>query len=462
MKRSVRVRHLALLVALNLVVVLACLPAESEPSTPTLIGPFVLPTPTPPPPTPTLTPLPSVGTGTVIQEMSRRHEILAAGKVDEALAAFLPAHTRRRALYGVETYRIWFRTRDENGAMISIQADLRFPRVEAVTEFPIFVYGSGTTGLANRCACLNEQFAGNDWGNYRNHMISYTSQGYITILPNWQGYDERDRTHPYFVAELEGRVLLDAARAVYDFFENLPDESILARPIQAVFFGGYSQGGHGAFAADRMASSYAPELEVKGIVGHAAAPDVEGLMYDSPRYTPYVVYAYRDFYGEDVVDPARVLAPRWVSTLELDVTSMCIDQVFQYYPNDARLFTPEFSDALYNGRLSETFPAFKEKLDLNYSGNGVNPAVPAIILHGDADDIVRLRTVERFIGRMCEAGKDVVYHRYASVGHFQTRQYSYSHTLDWMEAVLNGNTPASICGAPPISDAPKVGAGASG
>jgi hypothetical protein len=276
-------------------------------------------------------------------------------------------------------------------------------------------------------------------------MMSYTSQGYITILPNWQGYDDRDRTHPYFVAELEGRVLLDAARAVYDFFENPPDENILARPIQAVFFGGYSQGGHGAFAADRLAPSYAPELEVKGIVGHATAPDVEGLMYDSPRYTPYIVYAYRDFYGEDVVDPARILQSRWLSTFAPDVTSKCIDEVFSYYPNDTRLLTPEFSDALYNHRLGEVFPAFKEKLDLNYSGYEVNPAVPAIILHGGADDIVQARTIERFIGHMCEAGKDVIYNQYVGVNHFQTRQSSFAHTLDWMKAILDGNTPESIC-----------------
>jgi dienelactone hydrolase len=448
MKRAVRVRHLILAVALNVILVLACLPAESEPSTPTPIGPFALPTPTPPPPTPTPTPLPSLNTGTVVQEMSRRHEVLSPEKVNQVLARFLPAHTRRAAQYGVITYRIWFRTRDENDQVIAIQADLRFPRVETVTEFPVFVYGAGTTGIGNECACLNEQFAGVDWGDYRSHMMSYASQGYVTILPNWQGYDDRDRTHPYFVAELEGRVLLDAARAVYDFFQEPPADDILARPVQKVFFGGYSQGGHGAFAADRLAPSYAPELKVMGIIGHATAPDVEGLMYDSPLYAPYIVYAYRNFYGEDVIDPARVFLPKWLPTFDSDVTSKCIDECFNYYPNDARrLLTPEFSDALYGGRLGEVFPAFKEKLDLNYVGNGVNPAVPALILHGTGDDIVQLRTIDRFIGRLCEAGKPVNYNRYVGISHFQTRQYSFAHTLEWMKAVLDGNTPESVCGA---------------
>ena len=65
-------------------------------------------------------------------------------------------------------------------------------------------------------------------------MLSYATQGYIAVLANWQGFDDPNQTHPYFVAELEGYVMLDVTRAVYDFFANLPAEDILARPAQAV------------------------------------------------------------------------------------------------------------------------------------------------------------------------------------------------------------------------------------
>ncbi len=58
--------------------------------------------------------------------------------------------------YPLDVYRIQFRTRDRLGTEIVVQADLRFPRVESETEFPLFVYGSGTTGIANECATLNE------------------------------------------------------------------------------------------------------------------------------------------------------------------------------------------------------------------------------------------------------------------------------------------------------------------
>jgi len=350
------------------------------------------------------------------------------------------------AQYEVDAYRIWFQTRDENDQAIAIQADLRFPRVAEPQDFPVFVYGAGTTGIASKCAPLNEQFTGRNWGNYRTHMMSYASQGYISILANWQGYDDRDRTHPYFVSELEGRTMLDAARAVYGFFQNPPNADILARPSAAVFLGGYSQGGHGAYAAGRIAPSYAPEIEIKGLIGHAMSPDVEGLMYDSPQYSPYIVYAYRDFYGKEVIDPADVFLPNWLPAFEEDVTSKCIDGVFDHYANDAsRLFTPEFRDALYGDRLAEAFPQFKAQLDLNDSSDKSYPSVPMLLLHGAADPIVKVRTIEAFVSNLCSQGHDVTYRLYPGINHFQTRQGSFSDTLLWMQQILDGDVPSSTC-----------------
>ena len=443
--RSVHTRRLVFLVALNLFVVLACLPAGSEPTKSVYSPPLTIPTPTPPP-TLTPTPAPPATPGTVIEAMTRKHETLSTAEIDALLANFLPARNLLAAQYAVDTYRIWFQTQDRNGVLVPIQADVRFPRVETETQFPIFVYGSGTTGVATKCATLNEHFSGRDWGDYRSHLTSYSTQGYITILANWQGFDDRDSTHPYFVAELEGRVMLDAARAVFAFFDDPPAKDILARPTQDIFFGGYSQGGHGAFAGDRMAASYAPELQIRGIVGHATAPDVEGLMYDSPLYTPYIVYAYRDYYGKEIVDPADVLQEKWLSTFEDDVTTKCIDDCFTYYTNKpSQMFTSEFSDALYNNRMGEAFPAFAQKLDANYSGVSVNTTVPAIVLHGAADPIVKLHTIERFVAAMCDAGKSVAYKAYPGVNHFQTRQHGFVDSLQWMQGILDGNAPTSSC-----------------
>jgi pimeloyl-ACP methyl ester carboxylesterase len=447
MLKNTRFRCFAFLIVLNLILILACIPAGPGPSdTPTPPGPLKLPTPTPLPPTPTPTPLPMVSTGTILRDMTRKHEELSVEQIDLLLSSFLPAGNCLPARYAVDTYRIWFRTRDENNVVISVQADLRIPRTEEPESFPVFVYGSGTTGIANKCGTLNEYFAGRNWGDYRSHLTSYATQGFIVILANWQGFDDRERTHPYFVAELEGRVMLDAARAVADFFEQPPDKDILARPTDEIFLGGYSQGGHGALAASRLAPEYAPELNIKGVIGHATAPDVEGLMYDSPQYAPYIVYAYRSFYGDDLVDPKDVFLEKWLPTFESDVTSKCIDDVLEYYPsNPVQLFTPEFREALYNDQWGEPFAAFKAKLDVNDSNGKVYSGVPLIILHGEGDPIVKPHTIEKFVAYMCREGQNVTYKRYLGIHHFYTRQNSYIDTLAWMQEILNGNTPVSNC-----------------
>lgn len=449
--KVVRTRWLFLLCILNLVIVLACLPAEPAQSVPTPPNPdmIVLPTPTPLPtpipPTPTPTPAP----GRVIVEMTRKHELLDKAEVGRQMATFLPAGNCLPAQYDVDTYRIWFRTLDANGATISIQADLRFPHVSEPQNFPILVYGAGTTGIASQCAALNEHFVGRQWGNYRIHMLSYASQGYISILPNGQGYDSPEGIHHYFVSELEARVMLDAARAVYDFFAAPPDPDIQARPDQAVFFAGYSQGGHAAFSAGRLGTTYAPELQIKGLIGHAMSPDVEGLMVDSPRYSPYIVYAYRNLYGPEVIDPADVFQPYWLPTFESDVTSKCIEEALFYYSNDpGRMYTPAFRQALYSGQLGTQFPAFKALLDANDCNGRPYPPIPALLLHGAEDPIVRLRTIESFVAELCSQGTNVTYRVYPGVTHFDTRQCSFRDTLIWMRTILNGDAPVSTCPRP--------------
>jgi len=375
-----------------------------------------------------------------------KHESLSLDEIDTVLSPYLPDQMCPTSRYPVDVYRIQFRTRDHAGAEVLVQAEVRFPRVATETVFPLFVYGSGTTGIANECATLKEYPAGRKWGNYRAHLSAYATQGYITAIANWQGFDDPNRTHPYFVAELEGYVMLDLTRAIYDFFADPPSEDILARPADEVFFGGYSQGGHGAFAGDAMAPRYAPELNIVGVVGHAIAPDVEGLMCDSPLYAPYIVHAYRAYYGEQIVNPQDLFQEHWMATFERDVR-MCIDTALGYYPNTHEsMYTPRFRDALQNDRMAAEFPAFKALLDLNHAGREVNPSTPAIILHGDADPIVRLRTVEPFVHRLCEENKSVTYLVYPGVNHFTIRQHSHRDSLAWMDAVLAGNAPPSDCG----------------
>ena len=75
-----------------------------------------------------------------------------------------------------------------------------------------------------------------------------------------------------------------------------------------------------------------------------------------------MLYGYSDYYGAQAVDVSRLFLPRWLTTLQADVTSKCIDAMPSYYGNAAQqLYQPAFREALYAGRLGEAFPAFRRR-----------------------------------------------------------------------------------------------------
>ena len=401
--------------------------------------PTVPPPPSPtPPPTPTPTPDPR---GAVLER--RLLGTVSQDQITRTTARLYPAGTALPPRHPVDRYLIRFLSSDEGDAPLEIVAQLFLPRAEGAAALPVFVYGAGTTGLGDHCAPSREQPAVRNWGDYEAHMLSYATQGYIAVLPDYAGFNDERRLQRYFVADLEGRVLLDAARAVYRFFEGQP---LPVTPEAAVFFGGYSQGGHAAFAVRDTAPRYAPDVPIKGAIGHGATTDVTALLRDSPYFAPYLLYAYADFYGRDRVDPARLLHPRWLPTLAADVTTRCIDAMPGYYGNDPRqLYHPTFFDALYGNRLGEAFPALKEVLDPN--STGLAPSrVPVLVLQGTADPIVPPRTQQAFVEKLCAAGGRVTYLTYPNVHHFHTRQVGFKDTLAWMETILAGGAPRSVCG----------------
>jgi acetyl esterase/lipase len=361
------------------------------------------------------------------------------------MARLYPAGTALPARYAVERHLIRYVSTDESGAPLEIVAQLFVPRSDAPAPWPVLVYGAGTTGLGDQCAPSREQPTVRTWGDYQAHMLSYATQGYVAVIPDYAGFNDDSRLQAYFVSDLEARVLLDAARAVFAFFAGGPAP---VSPQGPVFFAGYSQGGHAAFAARDVVARYAPNVPMTGVIGHGASTDVEALLRDSPYFAPFVLYGYADYYGAQAVDVSRLFLPRWLTTLPADATTKCIDAMPGYYGNVAQqLYQPAFREALYAGRLGEAFPGLQEALTRNNAGL-VPSTVPALVLQGSTDPIVTARTQGAFVARLCAAGGRVVYRNYPGVHHFQTRQVGFKDTLSWMQALQAGNPPPSNCGGP--------------
>ena len=306
---------------------------------------------------------------------------------------------------------------------------------------PLLVYGSGTTGVADACAPSREYERATPLGYYRELLAPYAGRGVATVFPDYLGFEDPERPQAYFHADSEARVLLDAARAMSELYgraEGLGD----LRP--ETFFGGYSQGGHAAFAVADQHRAYAPSVQVSGVMGFAATTDVEALLATAAYYAPFVLLAYRSVYGDEI-DPAQVLAPRFVPTLEQDAGAFCVDRAQQVYPYDgAGTYTPEFHRALQAGDPGAVAPAFAAALAANETGLSGH-GLPALVVQGGQDVIVLDRTQERFVAALCAAGSPVAYLNVPTARHRDTRPAGFDASLEWMWALTGGAPAPSTC-----------------
>lgn len=236
--------------------------------------------------------------------------------------------------------------------------------------------------------------------------------------------------------------MLDAVRAVDEFYRNRGASPEVDR---SVFLGGYSQGGHAAFAAADLHESYAPELELSGILGFGATTDVESLLREGPFYAPYIALSFSQDYGVERFDPADIFDPRWLPGMEEVAGRLCVDQVQLRYPFAAReLYAQDFYMALFGYNLHEEFPEIARVLAENHTGLSGH-GLPSFISQGEEDVIVWTTTQDKFVRRLCDDGSPVHYLVYPGVRHRETRAAAFEESIAWMVGLDADQPPPSTC-----------------
>ncbi|MFP4375075.1 MAG: lipase family protein [Spirochaetaceae bacterium] len=364
-------------------------------------------------------------------------------EIEEAGPRLFESYGTPEARYPVDEYVVYYNTSDFDGTAVEAKALLFVPVLSESAERPVLVFGSGTTGISDRCAPSLEDAETGRWGYYRTNMASYAAQGIITIFPDYIGFNDPRRPQRYFSKAAEAHLMLDGARAVRRFFA---DHEFAAAPAPDVFTAGYSQGGHAALAAADLREEYAPDVELRGAIGFAATNDVITLMQEAAYYSPYIIYSYRAMYGSEEIDPAAYLQERWVETLVQDMATKCVKEMEQYYPFDGReLFTGDFYEALHGGALEEEYPSFYRRLAENESGLDGHD-VPVLMVQGGNDIIITTPAIRAYISELCDTGVPVHYRLYEDARHRHTRPAGFQASVDWMNEILAGETPPNACG----------------
>ncbi len=334
--------------------------------------------------------------------------------------------------------------KDPNGAEVKVYARA-FISTASKEKRPVFAFAPGTTGIDDQCAASLELPAKRNWANYASHMAAYAANGYVAVITDYEGMRDPNRMHHYMVGQLEGRAVLDSIRAA----KQLPLTKGQA-DTDDVFLAGYSQGGHAAYWADKIASSYAPEVTIRGVIGFGPVTDVRQTLTDTTKganilwFGPYVLYSYSDWYAEKYPVTAILQSP-FSQNLASDIAKNCIDTNISYWGNRdiAKVYTPEFIAAMKTGSIASISPNFDKRMVENLTADTKTPS-RKLINHGKQDNVVLPAQSEAALKRLCSLGSPTALRLYDAT-HYTTMAKSFADTLAWMQAVRSNAATLDSC-----------------
>lgn len=270
--------------------------------------------------------------------------------------------------------------------------------------WPVIDWNHGTTGSAQQCApsLVAEPFE----SGALFVLPEIIAQGWALVATDYIGLGTVG-PHPYLVGQPTAHASLDAVRA--------------ARELAAADLGpqtvvwGHSQGGGGALWTGAVAGDYAPDVPLAGVAALAPAGDPPGLIDALPGITGGSIFAsfavagytgvYPDVTFREYVRPGaevtvRAMAQRCLSdpgTTVSVLTALGLSRDPQIFATDP------------------TSGALGARLEANIAPATIS--APLLLGQGVADTLISAAGQDAFVTRLCDAGQQADYRRYAGRDH---------------------------------------------
>ena len=331
---------------------------------------------------------------------------------------------------GMVGWRVLYHSLSVAGDDIAVSGLVYAPEEEpdaaAETEERVtLAFAHGTTGLGDDCAPSKDPGAGSS-----EMAARYVQRGFVVAMTDFEGLGPPG-VHPYVVGLSEGRGVLDSIRAARNLSET--------RAGDQTIIGGHSQGGGAALVAGEIAPTYAPELDVLGVVAGAPAAELRliGSALSTSPYFGYVVMAATGFHAAypdlplDLVLTAAAIA-------ELDeIDDLCAGEIIGRYvgrdPSTVLVSDPGTVEP-WASVLEENSP-------------GARPATaPVFMFHGDADEQIPVIASQLVLDRYCRNGAVPVERRvYPGESHAGVIAAAQPDIDAFIDARLAGDDPVSSC-----------------
>lgn len=277
----------------------------------------------------------------------------------------------------------------------------------------VVAWGHHTTGLADRCAPSTNA------DPYVPGLERLRRAGHVVVAPDYEGLGAPGE-HPYLVGTSEARSVLDALRAA---------RSVADAEGRSVVFG-WSQGGHAALFAARLADRYAPDVRLAGVAAVAPVTDMEELLDGTsvfgqhPGFVALVVAGYATAYHD--LDTTAVL-PEAARAVAVAQRSCSLEAVVALQDTPTQVPSSPWSR-----RLRQNDPTT------------VGLDVPVLIVHGEQDELLAVGDAITAYRRLCALGTTVRLERMVDAGHGTLPLLTADDVVTWLEQRLAGR-PLSGC-----------------
>lgn len=329
-----------------------------------------------------------------------------------------------------DSARVLYRsTNGDTGQPTVVSGSVYVPKTPAPEGgWPVMAFGHGTTGIDEPCApSLSPSLL-----NMKVWVVSLIKKGYAVAFTDYQGLGAPG-VHPYTDNKTEGYNVIDSVRALRHTFPNVSN--------RWAAFGG-SQGGGAVWAAAELAASYAPELNLVGVVAMSPAADVSGIVDkataktlttdQAPAWFPLVEVMGRlhpDFNRDDYRSGAA--AKYW------DILTSCSGPKSL----DRNAAAAELKDTDFVPRTPEAADRLRALLK-QWALPHDRVSAPLSIIYGGQDTLIDSQWTTDAIARACALGGPIVWDLQPDKDHGNV---DISTQFDWLADRFAGKPAASEC-----------------
>jgi pimeloyl-ACP methyl ester carboxylesterase len=331
---------------------------------------------------------------------------------------------------GTKAWRVLYVSQAVDGTPIAVSGIVAAPAGEPPEGGrDVVTWSHGTKGVVDRCTPSKGYRSG--FHDFYDIAPELAAAGYVGVSTDYEGLGPPG-VHPYLVGPSEGRGVLDIVKAAQQIEE--------AGAGKRVVVWGRSQGGHGALFAGEIAPTWAPELDLYGVISAAPASEFNAII-QSGTFLP----GARGFIWQLAIGFEASYAELSIGDIFTADALAAIEMLFE-----EEACGSEFGEvaAGFEGAGFATspldLPAWVKRLDENSPGN-IATSVPIWLIQGEADMVVPVLLTNVLAERLCEIGNEVEYEVFPGFGHDDSTRMNMADMLAWTADRFAGEPAARTC-----------------